>query len=138
MMIMVHFCYGIIALMIIEECSILSKARSTNNGIRNTVQRCNLKSGTMRIYIPGCEQRIIKSVGCKGYCFSSAEPGLADQVKASDKFSQLCNCCKPKSSVTRNVILRCPAMKIKILRVRVYVATQCTCYPCSRMAKASA
>ena len=131
MIIMLHFCYGIIILMVMEECSTLPKGMTTKHGIANAMQRCNLKSGIMRIYVPGCLQQTVKSVGCKGYCLSSTKPELADQAEHSDKYSQRCSCCKPKSSVIRNIMLRCPTMKIKVLRVRVYVATQCACYPCS-------
>lgn len=90
--------------------------------------KCRLKRGTMKIYVPGCEQKTIKSVGCKGFCLSSSNPGVAE--KMNKDFFHVCNCCQPKSSVTRDVFLSCPVLRVKTRRVRIYVATHCYCKPC--------
>ncbi len=121
--------FGLLLAITVASCAgIQGKIKISANG-NYMAKECRLKRGTMKIYIPGCEQKTIKSVGCKGFCISSSKPGVAATTK---NFYKLCNCCQPKSSKTQDVFLNCPAMKVKTRRVRIYVATKCYCKPCSR------
>ncbi len=91
------------------------------------INECKLKKGTMKIYIPGCELKTIKGLGCQGYCLSSTKPGVPKTMKA---FYQQCTCCQPKGTKTKIVSLYCPALKIKSRKLKVHIATKCHCTPC--------
>eukprot|EP00794_Sanderia_malayensis_P003715 gene3715-4235_t len=117
----------IFAALIVSSGPVIPRRLQVATNGRYKTSECRLKRGTMKIYIPGCEQKMIKSLGCKGFCLSSSKPGMA---KGSDMFYKMCNCCQPEASMTRDVFLNCPAMKVKRRRVRIYVATKCHCKHC--------
>lgn len=96
---------------------------------------CGLKRGVMKIYVPGCNPRIIRSVGCKGFCLSSAKPGVSEKSKTINEFFRVCSCCQPKTWRSRNIKLICPMLTTKVRRVKVYVATRCSCLPCGNSSR---
>ena len=126
---MVHFALLCLLMAILTEAHRLPRSSTLENEIVKE-NECGLKRGVMKIYVPGCNPRIIRSVGCKGFCLSSAKPGVSEKSKTINEFFRVCSCCQPKTWRSRNIKLICPLLTTKVRRVRVYVATRCSCLPC--------
>ena len=126
---MIRFSFVCLLLAVLIEAHRLPRRPNLENEIVKQ-NECGLKTGVMKIYIPGCNPRIIRSVGCRGFCLSSAKPGVSEKSKTINEFFKVCSCCQPKTWRSRNIKLICPLFTNTVRRVRVYEATRCSCLPC--------
>uniref|UniRef100_A0A7M5WR96 CTCK domain-containing protein n=1 Tax=Clytia hemisphaerica TaxID=252671 RepID=A0A7M5WR96_9CNID len=105
---------------LISFCHSASLVRRSVDGSASTP--CAVKKMRMKIYEPGCGVVTVITKGCHGYCTSSSMYTNDKDALAID-----CKFCKPKKTIRKMTVMKCPMLskKTKVIAYREAVSCQC-------------
>lgn len=98
--------------------------KKTGNGFTH-FSGCSQAKVAVTLKHPGCNDKVIYTFGCAGFCKSEAS-----LVIGEDALLPKCTCCKPKTYVKFIVPMDCPGKKEKVEK-ELLGAVTCECQICS-------
>lgn len=94
-----------------------------------TTQNCRIHWIAHNLHVPGCRDKRLLSLACKGRCES-----YAMYRPETNKPHRMCKCCQATGSSVRRVRMLCadePTRHFRPKLIHVALPTGCMCRPCS-------